>query len=49
MMVMAVGIVVPSFCMAIFITHVEHWNSLNIWTKENRSYDILHKVLMNQC
>jgi len=30
-MVMAVCIVVPSLRMTIFITHVEHWNSLKIW------------------
>uniref|UniRef100_A0A0A9DW44 ISA1 n=1 Tax=Arundo donax TaxID=35708 RepID=A0A0A9DW44_ARUDO len=29
-MVMAVCIVVPSFCMAIFIAHIEHRNSLQI-------------------
>jgi len=34
-MVMAVCIVVPSLRMTIFITHVEHWNSLKIWKMKN--------------
>jgi len=34
-MVMAVCIVVPSLCVTIFITHVEHWNSLKILENEN--------------
>jgi hypothetical protein len=42
---MAVCIIVAAFCMAIFIPHVEHWNSLPIGKmKMFRRFEILKKM-----